>query len=123
MLTAPTSVDVRPPRAVPETARSRLEADRSATEERLLALDAAHDEMVAASRDTNADDEHDPEGTTIAFERAQLAALRRQAVDHLAEIDAAATSPRRRHVRRLRALRPTRSPRPASKPAPPPAPA
>ena len=74
---------------MPEPARSRLEADRSATEERLQALDAAHDEMVAASRDTNADDEHDPEGTTIAFERAQLAALRRQAVDHLSEITAA----------------------------------
>ena len=74
---------------MPETARSRLEVDRSATQERLLALDADHDEMVAASRDTNADDEHDPEGTTIAFERAQLAALRRQALDHLAEIDAA----------------------------------
>ena len=45
--------------------------------------------MVAASRDTNADDEHDPEGATIAFERAQLAALRRQAADHLAEVGAA----------------------------------
>ena len=74
---------------MPDPARSRLEADRSATHERLLALDADHDEMVAASRDTNADDEHDPEGTTIAFERAQLAALRRQALEHLAEIEAA----------------------------------
>ncbi|GGF35773.1 hypothetical protein GCM10011519_06610 [Marmoricola endophyticus] len=31
--------------------------------------------MQAASRDTNADDEHDPEGATIAFERQQLAAV------------------------------------------------
>ena len=45
--------------------------------------------MVAASRDTNADDEHDPEGATIAFERSQLGALVRQARAHLAEIDAA----------------------------------
>ena len=45
--------------------------------------------MVAASRDTNADDEHDPEGATIAFERAQLDALRRQAAEHLGELDAA----------------------------------
>jgi len=44
---------------------------------------------VAASRDTNADDEHDPEGATIAFERSQLGALVRQAQRHLAEIDAA----------------------------------
>lgn len=47
--------------------------------------------MVAASRDTNADDEHDPEGATIAFERSQIGSLVRQAHDHLAEIDAAVT--------------------------------
>ena len=46
--------------------------------------------MVAASRDTNADDEHDPEGATIAFERSQLGALVRPALVHLAEIVAAA---------------------------------
>ena len=39
--------------------------------------------------DTNADDEHDPEGHTIAFERAQVDALVRQARDRLAEVDAA----------------------------------
>ncbi|HVM27764.1 MAG TPA: TraR/DksA C4-type zinc finger protein [Mycobacteriales bacterium] len=32
-------------------------------------------EVVAASEGSNADDEHDPEGATIGFERAQLAAL------------------------------------------------
>lgn len=31
--------------------------------------------MIEASRDDNADDEHDPEGSTIAFERQQLASL------------------------------------------------
>ena len=45
--------------------------------------------MVAASRDTNADDEHDPEGATIAFERSQVDALVRQARHHLAEIEVA----------------------------------
>jgi DnaK suppressor protein len=45
--------------------------------------------MVAASRDSNADDEHDPEGATIAFERSQVGALIRQAQLHVAEIDAA----------------------------------
>ena len=45
--------------------------------------------MVAASRDSNADDEHDPEGATIAFERAQLAAILKQATGELAEVDAA----------------------------------
>jgi RNA polymerase-binding transcription factor DksA len=51
-------------------------------------LQADLDGVVAASEDSNADDEHDPEGATIAFERAQLVALldaarRRQAdVEH-----------------------------------------
>ena len=35
------------------------------------------------------DDEHDPEGATIAFERAQLASLADQARNHLAELDEA----------------------------------
>jgi RNA polymerase-binding protein DksA len=47
--------------------------------------------VVAASRDTNADDEHDPEGATIAFERSQIEALVRQAGHQLEEIDAALT--------------------------------
>ena len=47
------------------------------------------DAVVAASRDTNADDEHDPEGATIAFERSQVAALIRHAKRHLSEIDSA----------------------------------
>ncbi|WP_345216461.1 TraR/DksA family transcriptional regulator [Georgenia halophila] len=47
------------------------------------------DAMVAASRGSNADDEHDPEGATIAFERSQVGGLVRQARLHLGEIDAA----------------------------------
>ncbi len=31
--------------------------------------------IVAASAQSNADDEHDPEGATIAFERAQVSSL------------------------------------------------
>ncbi len=45
--------------------------------------------LVAASQDSNADDEHDPEGPTIAYERSQLAALARQARVHQAETVAA----------------------------------
>ncbi|MBB6626064.1 TraR/DksA C4-type zinc finger protein [Nocardioides sp. KIGAM211] len=70
-------------------ARERLEAERAQTLSRLASLTGDYDEVVAASRDTNADDEHDPEGATIAFERSQLGALVRQARDHLAEVDAA----------------------------------
>jgi DnaK suppressor protein len=46
--------------------------------------------VVAGARDSNNDDEHDPEGATIAFEREQLAALLAQARAHLTEIDQAA---------------------------------
>jgi len=47
------------------------------------------DQVVAASESSNADDEHDPEGATIAFERQQTAALLEQARRRLADIDAA----------------------------------
>jgi RNA polymerase-binding transcription factor DksA len=39
------------------------------------ALTRQFDDIVAASESSNSDDEHDPEGATIAFERAQVSAL------------------------------------------------
>jgi DnaK suppressor protein len=66
-----------------------LQELRQQTLDRLAGLTGDFDGVVAASRDSNPDDEHDPEGATIAFERSQLAALVRQARDQLAEIDAA----------------------------------
>lgn len=71
------------------TAGSLLEAMRSQTAQRLADLRGDYRGFVEASKDTNADDEHDPEGATIAFERSQVGALVRQAEAHLAEIDAA----------------------------------
>ena len=69
--------------------RARLEHERDSVVRRLAALSHDFDEVVAASRDSNADDEHDPEGHTIAFERSQVTALVRQSQAHLAEVDAA----------------------------------
>lgn len=69
--------------------RSRLAAERETARLRLASLTGDYDAVVAASRDTNADDEHDPEGSTIAFERSQIGALVRQLRLHLDEIDAA----------------------------------
>jgi len=57
--------------------------------ERLASLTGDYESVVAASLDTNADDEHDPEGHTIAFERSQIGALVRQVRHHLDEVDAA----------------------------------
>ena len=66
-----------------------LESERELTAQRLAALNDDFAGVVAASRDSNADDEHDPEGATIAFERSQVDALVRQARGRLEEIDAA----------------------------------
>lgn len=71
-------------------ARARLDADRVLVAARIAALEQDMAALIAASRDSNADDEHDPEGQTIAYERSQLAALVEQARAHLVEIDAAA---------------------------------
>ena len=67
----------------------RLALDRSLTLRRLAALQQEFDGITAASVDSNADDEHDPDGSTIAFERSQVSALVQQARDHLTELDAA----------------------------------
>jgi RNA polymerase-binding protein DksA len=73
----------------PSRARLLLDAARAEAVRRLAGLTHDFDEVVAASRDTNADDEHDPEGATIAFERSQVDALVRQARARITEIDAA----------------------------------
>ena len=53
----------------------RLAEDRRATLRRLADLRGDYQGFVEASKDSNADDEHDPEGATIAWEREQVAAL------------------------------------------------
>lgn len=68
---------------------SRLRAERDDAARLLAQLTGDLAGFVEASRDTNADDEHDPEGATIAFERAQVAALERRTRQRLADIDAA----------------------------------
>ncbi len=70
-----------------EGASARLEAERRRTTERLERLRVDHEGFVEASLDSNADDEHDPEGATIAFERSQVATLARQLQQHLRDIE------------------------------------
>jgi RNA polymerase-binding transcription factor len=69
--------------------RAALTEERTRTLARLASLTGDYTGIVEASQDSNADDEHDPEGSTIAFERSQVAALVRQAREHLTEVDAA----------------------------------
>ncbi|MET9312533.1 TraR/DksA C4-type zinc finger protein [Kribbella sp. NPDC003505] len=72
-----------------EEASDLLEAQRRQALQRLASLTGDFHEVVAASRDSNADDEHDPEGATIAFERSQVTSLAQQVQEQLAEIEAA----------------------------------
>ncbi len=66
-----------------------LADERTAALAQIEALTREFDEVVAASKASNADDEHDPEGSTIAFERQQVVALLEQAQRRLADVDAA----------------------------------
>ncbi len=67
--------------------RERLAAERVQTRDRLSALESEFRVLVDAGTGTNIDDEHDPEGATIAFERAQVAALIEQARARLQDLD------------------------------------
>jgi DnaK suppressor protein len=71
------------------TATQDLARTRAETLAQIDALTREFDEVVAASEASNADDEHDPEGATIAFERQQVVALLAQARARLADVDAA----------------------------------
>ena len=67
----------------------RLDELRTATIRRATSLVSSFDEIVEATNDVATDDEHDPEGHTIAWERQQIAALLDEARTMLADLDAA----------------------------------
>ncbi len=75
----------------PGTAKSRLADDRSQTLGRIAELEREFAAIVISATEGSAggDDEHDPEGATLAFERQHIAALVAQAREHLTAIDAA----------------------------------
>jgi RNA polymerase-binding transcription factor DksA len=53
------------------------------------ALAAEYEGILDASADANLDDEHDPEGATVGYERARVASLLRQARARLSALAAA----------------------------------
>jgi DnaK suppressor protein len=69
--------------------REGLLAERAAAEAQLAELAADVAGLVAAADGANGDDEHDPEGATIAFERAQAQALQAGVRRRVTEIDVA----------------------------------
>lgn len=72
-----------------EEARARLLEERSDVLGMGRDLASSFEDIVEAAKDSNLDDEHDPEGSTIAAERQLVAALGRSAADRLDQIDAA----------------------------------
>jgi RNA polymerase-binding transcription factor DksA len=73
----------------PETARGRLVAERLEATTLLESMRARLAAVVDAAVDEHADDEHDPEGSTLAFERGQLVSQIERSSRRIAEIDAA----------------------------------
>ena len=76
----------QPERVSPTDAQSVLttvRAEEERTARQVESLEQVVASIVEASELTSTDDEHDPEGTTIAYERAQAIALLRQAREDL----------------------------------------
>lgn len=67
----------------------RLAEERARTVHQIGSLQQSFDDIVAASEQVATDDEHDPEGHTIAWERQQVAALLESARARLGELDLA----------------------------------
>ena len=69
--------------------RGALTRVRTSALARLATLERELAGLVKAADTANLDDEHDPEGSTIGFERAQVAALIDQARSRLRELERA----------------------------------
>jgi DnaK suppressor protein len=72
-----------------DDASRRLSELRATTIGRAASLASSFEGIVEATRDVATDDEHDPEGHTIAWERQQVAALLDETKHALAAIEAA----------------------------------
>ena len=72
-----------------ERFRLLLEEERERKAALLPALRADIASANSARQDSNVDDEHDPEGSTIAFELSQASALLKQSSAGLDQVDAA----------------------------------
>lgn len=71
-------------------AAARIDEARAGNERLVASLTRLWDGVVEASAQSNIDDEHDPEGATVAFERAQLRDALKQARSDLEDLDRAA---------------------------------
>jgi DnaK suppressor protein len=77
------------PAAEKAAIRDILTAERDGAVVQVAGLTSDWNTIVESSALVAVDDEHDPEGATIAFERAQIHGLLLRARDHLAAVDRA----------------------------------
>jgi RNA polymerase-binding protein DksA len=68
------------------SARELLVAEQERARQRIAALEAEFAGLAEAASSAGTDDEHDPEGATLAFERQHAAALLESARERLAAI-------------------------------------
>jgi RNA polymerase-binding protein DksA len=71
------------------TTRELLLAEQARARERAAALEREFAGLSEAASSAGTDDEHDPEGATLAFERQHTAALLEAARQQIATVDAA----------------------------------
>jgi DnaK suppressor protein len=71
------------------TTRELLLTERTRAQQRAAALGQELAGISEAAAQPGTDDEHDPEGATLAFERQHTAALLARALEQITEIDAA----------------------------------
>ncbi|WP_432565569.1 TraR/DksA family transcriptional regulator [Kineococcus sp. SYSU DK003] len=68
-------------------AREALEAERAGALARIAGLERELASALEAAAEGTADDEHDPEGSTTAFERAQVSAVLEQVRTRLSALE------------------------------------
>jgi DnaK suppressor protein len=69
--------------------RSRLGEERRLAEGQISAMTAQLEEIIESSQFVATDDEHDPDGSTVAFERSKVSAMLTHSRARLAEVDSA----------------------------------
>src|SRR3546814_15054692 len=69
--------------------RAQLERERARVRDQIASLTMVFQGIVDSAKLVATDDEHDPEGHTIAYERQQVAALIRDARTRLGELEQA----------------------------------
>ncbi len=75
----------------PNDVQTAVERERDAARRRIADLERSFDAIVASVDTANTDDEHDPEGATLGFERAQVVSMLEDARRQLEALDRAAS--------------------------------